>query len=963
MKKILALTTVALAVLSGCSATSSTSSTPSLVAPAIYSDTLVVSPNDNREYKTLKLANNIEVILVSDPSAEKSAAALSVGVGLLHDPMSQQGMAHYLEHMLFLGTERYPDTKGYSDFMTKNGGAHNAYTWLGITNYMFKVNNDAYDEGLDRFADFFKSPKLYPEYTEKEKNAVNAEWSMRREMDFFGQFKLARKMMGDHPANRFLIGNLETLGDKEGSSLHKETVDFYNKYYSANIMKVAMISNLPLAEMQQKVQQYFADIKDKNIDKPQVTQTLDLNNVGGKRVHYSPNEDVKQLQLDFTITDNSDNFAVKPNRFVAYLLNNEMQGSPAQLLRDKGWVSQLYASASPTHYGNYGALTVNIQLTDEGMKNRETIVATIMQYIDLIKKEGVDSKYFNEIRTSLNNQFQFLEKGDEFSYVSSLAASMQDYPLNHAINAPFHYAKFDADAINKVLAQLNPETLRIWYISQQEEVDSQLHFYDGKYRIAQISDSEILSWEKPSEFPLALPTVNTLLPESFAIKTTEFSEQKHPQLSYDKNGIKIWRQASQHFAEQPKGLVEVYINTPLAITDIKASVLYSVWADLYNLQLSELGTEAAVAGMSVNLGDSNGLILSMSGFTDKQHVLLEQALEKIDVQVSAQAFTQALDRFQRDLLNAQKQFPYSQAFGQYSKLVRTGSFDTDALIKTAQTLTLKDFDDIKRNTFGNNDLRVFTFGNYDQQDVDSIAKVLTGILPKAHKGTEFARSKAWLPQLGETIVLQKDIDVADVAIIDMTVHPIAGYQQKAQAQVLQGHFSTVAFDKLRTEEQLAYAVGGLARPIEDYSAIGLFIQTPVNDVKTMQARFDVFKKQYAVELDNMSEETFAQLKNAVLVSLKQQPKNLNDEMNPLISDWYRENFAFDSKDKLIAEVEKVTLADIKDYYQQTMLNPHAARLNVQLRGSKFADKPFADLPKQTLVTDLQAHFNGIKLQK
>jgi len=77
---------------------------------------------------------------VSDPSAEKSAAALSVGVGLLHDPMSQQGMAHYLEHMLFLGTERYPDTKGYSDFMTKNGGAHNAYTWLDITNYMFKIN-------------------------------------------------------------------------------------------------------------------------------------------------------------------------------------------------------------------------------------------------------------------------------------------------------------------------------------------------------------------------------------------------------------------------------------------------------------------------------------------------------------------------------------------------------------------------------------------------------------------------------------------------------------------------------------------------------------------------------------------------------------------------------------------------------------------------------------------------------
>ncbi|WP_166114853.1 insulinase family protein [Pseudoalteromonas sp. Z9A5] len=960
MKKIIGFSAIALAVLSGCSNISSVSVAPQA---SLLSDTLVVSPNDNREYKTLKLANDIEVILVSDPSAEKSAAALSVGVGLLHDPMSQQGMAHYLEHMLFLGTDRYPDTKGYSDFMTKNGGAHNAYTWLDITNYMFKINNDAFDEGLDRFADFFKAPKLYPEYTDKEKNAVNAEWSMRREMDFFGQFKLARKMMGDHPANRFLIGNLETLGDKEGSSLHKETVDFYNKYYSSNIMKVALISNLSIAEMEQKAQKYFADIKNKNIEKPTVTAKVDFDNAGGKRVFYAPNEDVKQLQLDFTIANNNSEFALKPNRFVAYLLSNEMPGSPAQLLRDKGWVAQLSASAAPNQYGNYGSLNVNVELTDEGMKNRDEIVATIMQYIDLIKKEGVDSKYFNEIRTSLNNQFKFLEKGDEFNYVSSLTQSMQDYPLNHAINAPYYYAKFDADAVNNVLEQLNADTLRIWYVSQQEETDSQLHFYDGKYRISDISEQEIASWKKPSEFKLALPTVNNLLPENFAIKTQAFKEQKHPELAYDKNGVKVWRQASQKFAEQPKGLVEVYINTQPGLNDIKAEVLYSVWADLYNIQQSQLSTEAAVAGMSVSLAPSNGLVLSMSGFTDKQDVLLKQALTGLKADETAQAFSQAVDRFKRNLLNQQKQFPYAQAFGEYSKLTRTGGFDTDALIKAADSVSVADLAQLKTATFAQNDLRVFSYGNYNQQDIDAIADELSATLPNNHTHSEFARSKAWLPQPGETLVLQKDIDVADVAVVDMTVHPVAGYKQKAEAAVLQSHFRTVAFDKMRTEEQLAYAVGALARPIEDYSAIGLYIQTPVKGPKEIQARFDKFKKEYAVELDNMSEETFGQLKNSTLVSLKEQPKNLSDEMSPLINDWYRENFTFDSKQKLIDEVEKVTLADIKDYYKQTMLNPNAARLNVQLRGTKFIESDFADLPNQTKITTLDAYYNGIKLQK
>ncbi|MBQ4833709.1 insulinase family protein [Pseudoalteromonas sp. MMG010] len=957
MKKIISISAVALAVLSGCSTTSQmTSHTP------LLADSLVVSPNDTREYKTLKLANDIDVILVSDPSVEKSAAALSVGVGLLNDPMSQQGMAHYLEHMLFLGTERYPDTKGYSDFMTKNGGAHNASTWLGITKYMFKINNDAFDEGLDRFSDFFKSPKLYPEYTDKEKNAVNAEWSMRREMDFFGQFKLARQMMGEHPANRFLIGNLETLGDKEGSSLHKETVDFYNKYYSANIMKVALISNLPLAEMEKKAKTYFADIENKHIEKPQVTAELDLSQVGGKRVHYAPNEDVKQLQLDFSIKNNIEDFAVKPNRFVAYLLSNEMPGSPAQILRDKGWVAQLTANASPNQYGNYGELNVSIELTDEGMKNREQIVAVIMQYIDLIKEKGVDSKYFNEIRTSLNNQFQFLEKGDEFSYVSALTESMQNYPVNHAINAPYYYAKFDADAINNVLEQLNEKTLRVWYVSKQEETDSTLHFYDGKYKIEDISEQEIASWKQPSQFELALPSVNNLLPESFEIKTLSLEKQSYPKLAYDKNGIKIWHQASQQFAQQPKGSTEVYINTQAGLTDIKAHVLYTIWADLYNIQQSQLSTEAAIAGMGINLTPSNGLILSMNGFTDKQDVLLKQGLAALKLTASEQAFDQAIDRYVRDLRNQQKQFPYAQAFSQFSKLTRNGSFDTDALISVAQKLTLTDLAKLQTATFANNNLRVFSFGNYSEQDINSLANEITAILPSNHKQTEFYRSKAWLPQPGENIVLQKDIDVADVAVVDIAVHPIAGYKQRAQGAILQSHFRTVAFDKLRTEEQLAYAVGGFATSIEAYSAFGLYIQTPVKGPKEIQTRFDKFKAQYAIELENMNEDTFNQLKNATLVSLKEQPKNLNDEMSPLLTDWYRENFSFDSKDKLIAEVEKVTLADIKGYYKQTLLNPQAARLNVQLRGTKFVETEFADLPNQTKVNTLEAYYQGIKVQ-
>ncbi|WP_462173169.1 insulinase family protein [Pseudoalteromonas xiamenensis] len=959
MKKLFPLTLLSIAILSGCNSTPSQvySSTESAQALA----PLVVSPNDTRQYKTLTLANGIDVILVSDPSAEKSAAALSVGVGLLHDPMSQQGLAHYLEHMLFLGTEKYPDTKGYSEFMTKNGGDQNAYTWLDITNYMFKVNNDAYGEALDRFSDFFKAPKLYPEYSDKEKHAVNAEWSMRREMDFFGQYKLARNMMGDHPANRFLIGNLETLGDKETSKLHTEMVNFYDQYYSSNIMKVAMISNKSIAEMEKLADQYFSDIKNKNIDRPKVEQKLDLSKVAGKKIFYKPKEDVKQIKLDFTIDNNMDQFAAKPNYFVTYLIANEMAGSPAQVLKQQGWVSQLSAGTEPDLYGNYGSLTVNIELTDEGMKHREEIVATVMNYINLVKDKGIDSKYFHEIKTALQNQFRFLEKGDEFNYVSNLTDSMQKYPLQHVIDAGFHYAGFDAEAVRNVLNSLNDKSVRIWYVSKQEETDSKLHFYDGEYRIEPISPDEVKSWHEKSQFALQLPSVNKLLPESFDIKESLANTGQTPAIVFDKPGLTIWHLGSQSFAHQPKGSLDISINTPLATQNEKNAILFAVWADLYNLQQSKLITEASVAGVPFSLSASNGLSLNISGFTDKQTVLLEEALKALTIKVDEQSFAQALERQRQAIFNQGQQFPIYQAFGKLSELVVNSSFDDKSVLEALNSVTLKDFELLQKSTLEQHQTRVFSFGNYDQADIDQMAKLLDKTLaPK--RVTEFQKAKYWKPESEQVLVWNEDLAVADVAIVDMFMNPTPGYKAKAAAAVLQGHIGTAVFEKLRTEEQLAYAVGASARAINEYSGLAFYIQTPVKNVADMQKRFDEYKHEYAQELATLDSETFSKLKNAVLVSLKEPAKNLSDEVSPFIRDWYKENYNYDSKSKLIAAVEQITIDDVKRYYQETVMNDKAARLNIQLRGKKFASEPFAQLEGQKRIESVDAMKEQVKFQ-
>ena len=104
--------------------------TPEAPEPAV-----VVSPNDDRAYDLIELANGLEVMLVSDPTAEKSAAALSVGLGAASDPEDYPGMAHYLEHMLFMGSAQFPEPDGFMAFTAEHGGMTNAYTGLSFRDF------------------------------------------------------------------------------------------------------------------------------------------------------------------------------------------------------------------------------------------------------------------------------------------------------------------------------------------------------------------------------------------------------------------------------------------------------------------------------------------------------------------------------------------------------------------------------------------------------------------------------------------------------------------------------------------------------------------------------------------------------------------------------------------------------------------------------------------------------------
>jgi len=136
---------------------------------------VVKRPSDNREYRAFRLDNGMSVLLVSDSAASRGAAAIAVHVGSFSDPKDIPGLAHFAEHMCFLGTQKYPQEDDFSKFLASHGGSSNAYTSSEDTVYYFDCSANYLGDALDRFSQFFSAPLFAPSATARELNAIESE--------------------------------------------------------------------------------------------------------------------------------------------------------------------------------------------------------------------------------------------------------------------------------------------------------------------------------------------------------------------------------------------------------------------------------------------------------------------------------------------------------------------------------------------------------------------------------------------------------------------------------------------------------------------------------------------------------------------------------------------------------------------------------------------------------------------
>ncbi|MNH86309.1 Protease 3 precursor [compost metagenome] len=198
---------------------------------------------------TETLANGLRVTLRHAPNLKRCAAALRVAAGSHDVPLAWPGLAHFLEHLLFLGTERFPAGQGLMAYVQSHGGQINARTSERTTDYFFELPPQAFAGGLERLSDMLAHPRMNPDDQQREREVLQAEfvaWSQDAKAQ--QQFALFNGLAEAHPLRGFHAGNRDSLPLQQ-PEFQQALQDFYQRFYQTGQMTLSLAGPQSLEEL------------------------------------------------------------------------------------------------------------------------------------------------------------------------------------------------------------------------------------------------------------------------------------------------------------------------------------------------------------------------------------------------------------------------------------------------------------------------------------------------------------------------------------------------------------------------------------------------------------------------------------------------------------------------------------------------------------------------------------------
>ncbi|WP_448563917.1 insulinase family protein [Thalassotalea ganghwensis] len=878
------------------------------------------SPNDHKQYRPITLPNGLNVLLVHNADSAKSAGALCVNVGHFDDPLHRQGMAHFLEHMLFLGTQKYPDSGEYQQFISQHGGTNNAWTATEHTCYFFDIHYQQFEQALDRFSQFFISPLLSKEFVEKERQNIDAEFQLKYKDDIRRLYDVHKATVNPkHPFAKFSVGNHQTLADNQNQPLYQEMMTFFDQHYHAKAMTLVLEGQQSLDELEHLATEKFSAIKSGKVKQNSIKEPLYLDEHLQKLIHVKPVKDDRQLIISFALPNINHLYQTKPEATLVYLLGHEGEGSILSKLKQENLALGLSAGGGVMG-ANFKDFNISIHLTEYGEKQINRIVAIVFHYLGLIDPKTIAEFYYQEKKAIAELSFNYQEKLRPLDSVCQLAINMHYYPIDDVLYGEYKMAEFDRENLCYLYQFFTPTNMRLIMVSQQGNFDQTSNWYQVPYSISDISKSiETLPLSAEDVATLKLPEKNLYIVDNPAIVTPDNSPMDLPTKITQSDGYALWFLQDNHY-NVPKGYIYIGIDCPVVVSSEKHIAMTRLFVDTCTAYLCEKLYDAELAGIHYHLyAHQAGLTLQISGLSEKQPLLLTQLLAELS------SFTCAEDKFElfkNQLLtywrNTETNKSISQLFSSLSTLMQPASPSNQSLCAALASTTYEDFKAFYPKLFDLVAIEGLIHGNWHRQHAQQISDTIT---------THFKHALAHENNVAiETLDIQGQGPIKLPLLLEQHDHacvlyiPMANRHLSVTAKTMLASqiLAPAFFHQMRTENQYGYLVGVNFVPINRFAGLAFYIQSPHVNADNLYLAIEDFVNHSHHFIEEISDQQWQQLVLGLTSQLEEKYTSLRVKSQRFWAAICNDDDTFSQKAKLIREISAVTKDDMQHFIEQNV---------------------------------------------
>lgn len=891
---------------------------------------IVKSTEDRREFRGLELTNGLKVLLVSDHTTDKSAASLDVNAGHLMDPWELPGTAHFCEHMLFLGTDKYPSENEYSKFISAHGGSTNAFTAADHTNYHFDVKPDQLQGALDRFVQFFLAPQFTESATEREVCAVDSEHSNNLKSDGWRKLQVERFLSKPgHDYGKFGTGNKKTLLEdarEKGIEPRESLLRFHKKWYSSNIMSLCIVGTESLDEMESYLGTLgFDAIENKNVTPKEWLDSPYGKDQLGKRVEIVPVKDSRSLMVRFPIPDLRAEYKSNPAHYISHLLGHEGKGSLLSELKRLGWVSSLTAGETNIAKG-ISTFDIHVDLSPDGIDHTEDIVALVFSYIGLLKRTGAMAWIQEELKELGELRFRFKDKENPMSLATKIASELKNVPFEDILSWRYLLPEFNPKRIMEIIEMLSPENMFYTVTARQfagQPCNIREPVYGTEICIKDVDEATKRRFKAAQEIfhpALHIPEKNEYIPSKLELKQREVINSDHPRVIYDDEWCRIWFKQDDEY-KLPKMVTHVAITAPIVAADPRATMLASMFLWCLNDALTEEVYNAELAGLKCHLElGTYGANIKVTGFDEKQPLFVEHIVRRMsDFKPDPLRFEVLFDTIKRALENFAHSQPYTLSQHYIQMLLSDKFWSKEQLLAVCKGMNVHEVEMFGKEMLRAFHIELFVHGNATEKEAMSVGQMITKTLRDSTKSRPLFRNEYTLLrehalENGDSYVYRHFQDTHDVSCVEVLYQ--AGVQttrENALVELLVQLLREPAFNQLRTVEQLGYIVWTGPRLTSGTLALQLIVQGPTCPDHILD-RMEAFLEKIRDDIVSMSDEEFRQQKTGLITRLLEKPKTLGARSRRFWSEIQCRQYDFDRNFSEVEILHTVSKEELLEYF-------------------------------------------------